>query len=154
MKLRFAPDTPVWLRLTVRAGLREAYLIRTMRRYRFQQVDRLDEAKRLAAINDPSDAHRRALWRARDELFDEGRRRRQAGREINIAQQVESLRRQAAVEAYKAGVREEAWRRVWKPIAFSDPVFTETHARYVAIDLEALSRDWRAELKRLEGGVG
>lgn len=114
-------DLPHWLRLTIRAGLREA------RYHALMQGHKGDTRS-----------------------WDQGRFRRRWKREERILKEAKALRVQAAVAANAAHIRPSDWRRVWKPLAFSNPIFTHTAARYATVDMGALHRDWRAELKRLE----
>jgi hypothetical protein len=114
-------DLPHWLRLTIRAGLREAHY------HALMQATKGDTRP-----------------------WDQGRYRRRDRRIERVLKEARALRVQAAVAANEVHIRPSDWRRVWKPLAFSNPVFTHTAARYTPVDLEALRLDWRAELKRLE----
>lgn len=117
-------NIPHWLRLTIRAALLEA-------RYLNRLISRTGKQHSVQYL--------RGGWR------------RVAKRDLHIETKAKRLRKQAAVAAYHAGFIGEDWRRIYKPIAFHNPVYTSTHAKYPPVNLDMLlSDDWRIEFDRLQ----
>lgn len=114
-------DMPEWLRLTIRCSLLEA------RYHALMQAEKQRPAQ----------------------PWDQGRFMRRRKREERIYALARAVRGRATLAAHGAGVIGEDWRRVYFPLAFSNPVFTRTKAKYAAVDLGALRRDWRSELARI-----
>lgn len=115
-------DMPRWLKLTVACALLEAKSIQLHADMRAMPYVTREDADRAEAV-----------WA-------ESRR---------FKERADRARRRATVEAFRAGVIGENWRRVWKPITFSHPMFEKTRGTYAAVDLVALRTDWRAELERI-----